>query len=422
MYENMNLKFDSGLGQYHRIRNILPQDKLNDEEQKFEKNFGKNMDFHPFIRFLHDAKNDYDEGSKLRTNKITKNMAKLIVLGLDIELLQNEHVVGINEKIQELITSGYQKADKIIYEIRIASYLVKKGQKVEFLKESISPTPDLLINDNVQLDCKKKDPTTKKDDLNYEYFQKIWDEVVKKLTLDKKYFFIFVHFKRTDQIEDSLADKAKNEVIEKINEGNSGKFEFSDFDVYLYLICKDKSDIIVTDFPFIPKDQILKVGMNPLFDRIDIVLRKRIGEEEYLEILRRGESFFQYRSGLSNINGKSCVQEFHGFSSSTKKLPDRFTSIIDAIKIANRQIDDSFPGIVSIGISELMEGMFPRDFQQAGVWAEDELKSNPKISAVLFTTEEFNEDTNEYSFGEHMIKNNSSNLKLPEQFDSIFTL
>jgi len=54
--------------------------------------------------------------------------------------------------------------------------------------------------------------------------------------------------------------------------------------------------------------------------------------------------------------------------------------------------------------------------------ALDTLKSNPKISAVLFTTEEFNEKTNEYVFGVRIIKNDSAILEIPENYYELFTL
>ena len=162
--------------------------------------------------------------------------------------------------------------------------------------------------------------------------------------------------------------------------------------------------------------------INNSIDRLDVAFRQRIGNKEYNDILGRGISFFEYRFGATNLNGKTGLKAIHAILCATKKLPERLSSINDAIRYANKQIDDQIPGMVSIGISDLMTNMFPFDFQQAAVLANDVLQENPKISSVLFTSEEYDEDTLLYRFGVQMMKNNNAQFKLPSKYDDLISL
>lgn len=411
--QKIKLKFETGLRAYYHLQKILPPERLSFEQEKYKKNLSNNLDFHPFIKLLNDAKTDLDG------KKITNNIARLILLELDIELLCSKNIQGINEKISEIITSGYQKADSLIYEIRIAGHLTKQGHDVKFIEESkTQKRPDLLIDNKIELDCKNKDPA-KLDLFNYDYFVKKWDIIMTQLTSEQKFVFVYVLFNRTDRIEEELGESAKSKVLELISSGITGKTECNGFEIFIYPICSDNQDVINTNLPYLDKTEI---NLLKIHDVVDSALRQRLGDVVYHKIMRQGISYFVFRNGIRNLNGKTGLSEFHALCCTTKKLPERFTPMLDAIRVANNQMSEKFAGIVCIGISDLMAKMFPMDFQQAGILINNVLPSNPNISAALLTAEEFDEDSGEYSFGVQIIRNNSAKIKLPVEYDKLANL
>lgn len=62
---------------------------------------------------------------------------------------------------------------KIVFELDVATAFVKTSHKVKFVQvesENEKKTPDLLVDDKIEVECKKKERLTKRDTQNQELF------------------------------------------------------------------------------------------------------------------------------------------------------------------------------------------------------------------------------------------------------------
>ncbi|MGI0010386.1 MAG: hypothetical protein ACREAE_03195, partial [Nitrosopumilaceae archaeon] len=107
--------------------------------------------------------------SERKTNSkifITNETVDTIRLGTYIETLKNSNTAGLAEKLEELKIADKNNFEKIINELDFASGFVKSNHTVEFIKtrsDQSQRTPDLLVDKNIEIECKKKNKLTDRD-------------------------------------------------------------------------------------------------------------------------------------------------------------------------------------------------------------------------------------------------------------------
>ena len=137
---------------------------------------------------------------------LTNETVDLTRIGLYLEILKNNNVVGLSEKLNDLTNADKNTFEKIINELDIASSFAKSNHKVEFIptkSEEQQKTPDLLIDNNIEVECKKKDRESKRDKANNQLWNSLIIKLFNLMESKEKNYFIYI-ITENDPVEDSL--------------------------------------------------------------------------------------------------------------------------------------------------------------------------------------------------------------------------
>ena len=97
-------------------------------------------------------------------------MVRLTNLGENLSILHKNNVMGLDGKIRSLIASR-ELYEKTVYELQVAAAYAKANHQVAFLEEKPVEqiqTPDMIIDEQVEVECKKKDRLSERDRRNEE--------------------------------------------------------------------------------------------------------------------------------------------------------------------------------------------------------------------------------------------------------------
>jgi hypothetical protein len=193
--DNRNIPFEESLNNRRFIKELIGKDKLSNEfhiietrEEQIRKlssrvpRFGYDREFHPLFYLLWKIEKHLKDSVTA-----TDEFSRASSLVEDLLTLKNSNTEGLQGKINDLMSSKHELFDKTSYEIHIAAMHVKRGHSVRFLptdSKSGERTADLLIENQIEVECKKKDHSSKQYVKSIEY----WNQMGKKLFGIMDYF------------------------------------------------------------------------------------------------------------------------------------------------------------------------------------------------------------------------------------------
>lgn len=359
---------------------------------------------------------------QLRDNKINQvqfipnELVTIIRLGMYIENLSLAKVEGFIEKINELSKVNKEQFEKILFELDMASAFVKSNHKVSFVKtDSLTSkqTPDLLVDENIEVECKKKDRLTKRDIQNNEQWKFLERKLIGLMNEHKKFYYVNLYFE-----QDPISNTSR-ELLRKIRKliinNSSGEFSLDSVKLKLYKICDFGENFLL---PIRATNQHeLMSQLTP--DTLDTIIEKRIPNRDLLDYVKQKPDFDVTLPRITqHQNGEIRIGEIMKFVFKTKEAPDRLKSIIKSIKDAKQQLSGLRSGIICVNFTYLAEKMIENDFARLGEMVNEVLDDNSTISAVAVTAESHTRDAGGIRFQHEasVIRNKNAKFPLTENF------
>lgn len=348
--------------------------------------------FHPLAFLIYQTDKQLKSCVEKKFFEVSEEILRLSYLGENLFILKEQNTKGLHDKIQDLTSSDKKLFDKTTYEIEVAAAYVRKGHPVEFV-ETMSKegrkTPDLLINNEVEVECKKKDRTTDRDIRNTEY----WKLIIRRASGTMEHFglnyAVFIKTQRDTEKED--AEFILQQLQELIKERKQGRFAFRDRGIGITL-------------------QILSVKNQEIESK-----GIEFGTSEELDYVVQAMEF------KKDGGGKAFIRNPRIFGFKSEDLPERITSVVESIKDATKQLSGERPGLIYINLNMIVRKMIDKDFDRLDRLTKDLLKNNSTVSGVIITTEFFGKDAQGYTYSHRarVIRNEQAKHSLPSDFEIV---
>lgn len=349
--------------------------------------------FHPLAFLIYQADKQLKSCAEKKFFEVSEEILRLSYLGENLFVLKGQNKKSfLDNKIRDLTSPDKKLFDKTTYEIEVATAYARKGYSIEFVETKSKEgrkTPDLLINNEVEVECKKKDRTTDRDLRNIEN----WKLIMRKASGMMEHFglnyAVFIKTQRDPEKED--VEFILQHLRELIKEGRRGRFAFRDRDIGITL------QILST------KDQeIESEGIE-------------FGTNEELDYVVPAMEFKKDREG------KAFIRNPRIFGFKIAKLPERISSVIESVKDATKQLSGERPGLIYVNLNMIDRKMIYKDFQRLHCLIKNLLKNNSTVSGVIITTEFFTKDIQGYVYSHkaRVIRNKQAKHPLPLGFEIV---
>lgn len=357
--------------------------------------------------------------SERRTNSnivISNETVDIIRLGMYIDELKNNIVIGFEEKFNELKLSDNKNFEKIINELNFASGFTKSNHSVKFVKtqsDENQRTPDLLIDDNIEVECKKKDKLTKRDIQNNDLWNKLQRKSIELMNNFKRFYLIYAYFEKDPNSE--IIKKILKELRKAIQLGKDVESNIDGTNIIVNKICENNETFPIGIQAKNNSELMSKLDPNI----IDKAISQRISKPEIVNY-EKIRPDYDYTPSTFRImqDGSVVAKGTMKFLFKAKEAPDRLKSIINSIKNAKGQLSGDKIGIICVNITHVSEKLIDKDRELLGRMIRDVLRNNSKISAVAVTSEFYTRDKNGIRYRHHasVIRNENANRPLPENF------
>lgn len=117
--------------------------------------------FHPLAFLIHQVNKQIQSFGS--SQNVTEEMMRLAHLGESLSILRQSGTEQLDSKIRNLTVSS-ELFEKTVYELQVAAAYTRANHKVAFIQEKPDEaiqTADMLIDDQVEVECKKKDQLSK---------------------------------------------------------------------------------------------------------------------------------------------------------------------------------------------------------------------------------------------------------------------
>jgi hypothetical protein len=368
-------------GELQRIAEYKPSDN----PKNFRYNYTERL-FHPLAYLIYTTQKQLKEN-----NKTTQEIIKLSSLGEALYYLRETNTPGLDSQIEKLTSKDKKGYEKTEHEIQVASFYAREGYIVEFIKTKSCEgqrTPDLLIRKEIEIECKKVDTLSRRDEKNIN----CWRDIVKRSSVlmskyKKNCSLLFKTKQDPDNETVKFITKELDKLLKKEKEGG-------------YIFPKEGVSInlkYLTEFDKEYEGNIISYE-NP--------------RDYYLEIDQETKIA---------PDGKTYMRNRREFRFKCEIPPDRVTRVTKAINTAVGQLSGEKPGLIYINLNHTDENMSDKDLEGIKWSISDRLRKNSTITAIVLMTENFirNKDAIAYARIYKIIHNEHPKHKLPEDFKLI---
>jgi hypothetical protein len=316
---------------------------------------------------------------------VPEELLKLAVLGSNIKLLRTKNVGGANEKVAELMNDNFEE---VMYEIAIAASQAEKGHLVKFIATKSSSgerTPDILVDEQVEIECKRKEEMGQRERKLRELFQFMSRRFSDMMYQAKATYFIYVKF--PVEPEKPLADDVIQYVRSLILESKEGKYEMNGHEIVLYKLGSwDQMHLICAS----PSTATSSEWFRATKRGIDQLIASMVPDKELIERIASrsvyGEPTFVTFDDGTLIRAGYLQMPIFEFPDPPQ---DNMDGILSSLKKAKGQFSGRRPTVICIESPQVVPGMPKEAFDDLMAMVDDFLAKNPSISAVIFTTEAF---------------------------------
>lgn len=388
-------------------------EKIQNHKQKhFQLNFENR--FHPLALRIKLADGHFDICKKDRKRNVTEEILRLALLGINIEFLETKNVKGLNFELKKLQSENHTQIEKTIYEIIIAKLFSENRRAVEFIDPEITNhgTHDLLVDDSIEVECKKKDPLIDKD-IKIENTWAVTAEKLANLTEKNgsNYFIVIRTFPEpTNEIMKTIIEKISSLIQNK----NVKKIKTNQAEFQVFQISKPSTDLETNIEPRVMESR----DISPLQESIKELIRNRTGFNEFPDLTKFENRLLTFNFTPYKKDEKIFLKNFNAFYFNTNDPKKRITSIIHSLKQAKEQITRKRSAIIAIDMSIMSSNWAQEDLTKLNHLITNYLRNNSSVSAVLLTREWFPEDDEKisYYFEPVFIINPKARIPLPENF------
>lgn len=372
--DDRNITFEESLNHIRFIKELIGKDKLSNQfhiieirEEQIRKlssevpRFGYDKEFHPLFYLLWKIEKHLKDSITA-----TDEFSRASSLGEDLLTLMNSNTEGLQGKIDDLMSSNHELFDKTSYEIHIAAMHIKRGHSVRFVptdSKSGKRTADLLIDNQIEVECKKKDHSSR------QYIKSIenWNQLGKKLVGIMDYigqnYSITISSEKYPTADDvKLVTTFARSLIKDSREGT-----FS----------HPNRGIEITLQKISP--------LNYEVQSNTIIYRMTTEPVDYL--------FFLSEPTISG-QGNATIQNTRFFAFRTKEHPDKIRGILGSIRRALGQLSGMVPNVIYVDLSVVVNTMTERDFGLLFQSINDILRNNSRVTMIILTAEFAGSDDN----------------------------
>jgi hypothetical protein len=364
--DNRNITFEESLNHIRFIKELIGKDRLSTEfhviktreEQIRESSskvprFGYDKEFHPLFYLLWKIEKRLEDSVTA-----TDEFSRASSLGEDLLTLSNSNTEGLEGKIDDLMSSNHELFDKTSYEIHIAAMHLKRGHSVRFVppdSKSGKRTVDLLIDNQIEIECKKKDHSSREYNKSIEYWNQMGKKLFRIMDYFRRNYSITIGSEKYPTADDvKLVTTFARSLIKNSREGT-----FS----------HPKRGIEITLQKLSPLNYEVQTSTikHRTFEPVDYF------------------SFFLEPtfSGQGNVT----IQNTRFFAFRAKEHPDKVKGILDSIRRAIRQLSGLLPNVIYVDLSVVVNTMTERDFGRLYQSINDILRNNSRVTMITLTAE-----------------------------------
>lgn len=348
--------------------------------------------FHPLALLIYRADKQLRSCAEKKFFEVSEEIVQLSYLGESLFILQDKGVKGFDNKIKDLVSSDKALFDKTVYEVQVAAVYAKKNVLVEFIPTESDKgikTPDLLIANEIEIECKKKDRSTSRDIKNIEFWKLIMCKTAGLMEHFASNFAVFIKTQKDPQGED--VDFILQKLRELIEKKRQGRFEFREkgVGITLHMISTKNQEVESNGIQFGASEEL------------DYVVPT-------MEIQKQA-------------NGKVVIRNPRIFGFKSAIIPDRVTSVINSIKDAKGQFSGNKPGLIYVNLNTVDRSMLEGDFKRLDILIRKILINNSKISGVVITSEYFTKNNNGYVYSHRskVVRNENAKNPIPLDFQIV---
>ena len=281
-----------------------------------------------------------------------------------IETLQREGTQNLQTRLDDLRLDDRERVASAIHEIRVAAEYARGGRRVFFIPEAGSQTPDLLIDDCLEVECKHKTSVSPLDKARFELYgilgRRLRSVFPEHITHSALLLEAMFHVEPNRDLVDSIVSAARLGLR---------RAEPSRFSVI-------QEGVLTAHF------ETIAAGHGPR----DLMLP-------------RGASQFDRRwSEAVALDEDGTLGRFINADVGCDVRQDRVKGVLKSIRAAARQFSGRFPAIVSVDISAIVA----RDQSEEIAHLREDilgvLKSNTTISRVELFNIQFVGELDEQSY------------------------
>jgi hypothetical protein len=348
--------------------------------------------FHPLALLIYQVNWQLRNAVENKFFEVTEDILRLTFLSENIYFLSLNNTTNLDKKVKELMSSDKQMYDKTYYEIQVAAKYSNLGYQIEFVETQSDAglkTPDLLVSESVEVECKKKNVHSKRDSKNIN----MWLEIMRNAStlMDKFKYNYIVCTKTLKDPQPSDVQFIIRRLKDLIKDKSEGSFSYQEKGISIHLTFASlaNQEFLANQF---------QVNLGEELDYAAPAMEVMATDKRTIKI--RNPRFFAFKSEI---------------------IPDRIQSVIESIKDATLQLTGTKPGLIYVNLNQLDNKFVQTDFDRLERLVRDRLRQNSTITAVILTSEGFQKEETgiKYFHKARVIKNDNSKFTLPTNFTII---
>ena len=323
----------------------------------------------------------------------SQQLLQIAELAMHIRVLRDSGTQNLMARVDDLRLDDEERVKSAIHEIRAASGYVMSGGRVVFIPETSTKTPDFIVDDRVEVECKRRAGTSARDRGRLELYKLLERKLVSVFPehIDHSALAVEVMFKVEPRRE------FVGRIVESARQGLR-KPQPSSF-----------SDIA----PGLFTANFEVVGAEANADTNTGVA------ELFLPMPSTGEADeFDWRSTGGTVDQNFGIARVLTLNAGCKVRQDCVKGTVKSVKKAARQFSGRNPAVVSLDISSIPAREGTEELAHLNSDIRSLLKSNTTISRVDLTITGFSGEPGDQIYGTRvteMIINPDAALPVPSR-------
>ncbi|MGV0159884.1 hypothetical protein ACRU3B_10650 [Mycobacterium colombiense] len=273
----------------------------------------------------------------------------------NIQRLRNAGTQNLETRIDDLRLDDRDRVLSAIHEIRVAAEYVNLGRRVFFIPEAGTQTPDLLVDDCVEVECKHKSGVSPQDKARFEEYRVLLRKLRAVFPEHVPHSALFLEAMFQVEPSRGLIDSIVAAARSGLREPQASKYS-------------QKADGL-----FVAHFEVLPAGSGP------------IGL-----MLPRGPSKFDQRSSQGvALDTNGTLGRLIRVDVGCEVRQDRVKGLVRSVRSAARQFSGRYPAIVSVDVSAVAAKGEGEALAHLEEDIREALRSHTTISRVELSTTQF---------------------------------